>query len=107
MRLKNIIDYKRFPEPSRGGWTRFTILVFSAIPLGCCSPALCAGLFWYTADESLLADDVCRNSTNDRQVVGCSISKDCKDPRGRPRDSGPPPPARRNLVLPLRRCHTK
>ena len=39
-----------------------------------------AGLFWYTADESLLADDVCRNSTNDRQVVGCSISKDCKVP---------------------------
>ena len=31
MRLKNSIDYKRFPEPSRGDWTRFTILVLSAI----------------------------------------------------------------------------
>ena len=30
MRLKNIIDYKRFPEPSRGDWTRFTILALSA-----------------------------------------------------------------------------
>ena len=30
MRLKNSIDYKRFPEPSRGDWTRFTILVLSA-----------------------------------------------------------------------------
>ncbi len=30
MRLKNDIDYKRFPEPSRGDWTRFTILVLSA-----------------------------------------------------------------------------
>lgn len=30
MRLKNCIDYKRFPEPSRGDWTRFTILVLSA-----------------------------------------------------------------------------
>ena len=33
MRLKNSIDYKRFPEPSRGDWTRFTILVLSAIIL--------------------------------------------------------------------------
>ncbi len=31
MRLKNDIDYKRFPEPSRGDWTRFTILVLSAV----------------------------------------------------------------------------
>ena len=30
MRLKNSIDYKRFPEPSRGDWTRFTILALSA-----------------------------------------------------------------------------
>ena len=30
MRLKNSIDYKRLPEPSRGDWTRFTILVLSA-----------------------------------------------------------------------------
>ena len=30
MRLKNCIDYKCFPEPSRGDWTRFTILVLSA-----------------------------------------------------------------------------
>lgn len=30
MRLKNSIDYKCFPEPSRGDWTRFTILVLSA-----------------------------------------------------------------------------
>ena len=33
MRLKNSVDYKRFPEPSRGDWTRFTILVLSAIIL--------------------------------------------------------------------------
>ena len=31
MRLKNDIDYKRFPEPYRGDWTRFTILVLSAL----------------------------------------------------------------------------
>ena len=37
MRLKNSIDYKRFPEPSRGDWTRFTILVLSATLLGPCS----------------------------------------------------------------------
>lgn len=30
MRLKNNIDYKRFPEPYRGDWDRFTILVLSA-----------------------------------------------------------------------------
>lgn len=30
MRLKNDIDYKRFPEPRRGDWGRFTILVLSA-----------------------------------------------------------------------------
>ena len=30
MRLKNSIDYKCFPEPPRGDWTRFTILVLSA-----------------------------------------------------------------------------
>ena len=30
MRLKNNIDYKRFPEPYRGDWGRFTILVLSA-----------------------------------------------------------------------------
>ena len=30
MRLKNSIDYKRFPEPSRGDWTRFTIHALSA-----------------------------------------------------------------------------
>lgn len=42
MRLKNSIDYKRFPEPSRGDWTRFTILVLSAeIPYR----ALCEGFF--------------------------------------------------------------
>ena len=39
-----------------------------------------AGLFWYAADESLLADDVYRNSPNDRQVVGCIIPKGCKVP---------------------------
>ena len=33
MRLKNDIDYKRFPEPYRGAWGRFTILVLSAIIL--------------------------------------------------------------------------
>ena len=37
MRQKNSIDYKRFPEPSRGDWTRFTILVLSATLLGPCS----------------------------------------------------------------------
>ena len=30
MRLKNYIDYKRFPEPYRGHKGRFTILVLSA-----------------------------------------------------------------------------
>ena len=30
MRLKNYIDYKRFPEPYRGDWSWFTILVLSA-----------------------------------------------------------------------------
>ena len=33
MRLKNSIDYKCFPEPPKGDWTRFTILVLSAIIL--------------------------------------------------------------------------
>ena len=33
MRLKNDIDYKRFPEPCRGYKGRFTILVLSAIIL--------------------------------------------------------------------------
>ena len=37
MRLKNNIDYKRFPEPYRGDWGRFTILVLSATLLGPCS----------------------------------------------------------------------
>ena len=31
MRLKNNIDYKRFPEPCRGDCGRFTILVLSAL----------------------------------------------------------------------------
>ena len=42
MRLKNDIDYKRFPEPYRGHKGRFTILVLSAeIPYR----ALCKGFF--------------------------------------------------------------
>ena len=42
MRLKNDIDYKRFPEPCRGYKGRFTILVLSAeIPYR----ALCEGFF--------------------------------------------------------------
>ena len=42
MCLKNNTDYKRFPEPSRGDRTRFTILVLSAeIPYR----AFCEGFF--------------------------------------------------------------
>jgi hypothetical protein len=52
MRLKNCIDYKCFPEPPRGDWTRFTILVLSAKTRKAALRAS-AGLFWYAADWEL------------------------------------------------------
>ena len=57
MRLKNDIDYKRFPEPSRGDWTRFTILVLSALCNQQKVPHECAAFFvWGRAGESLLSN---------------------------------------------------
>ena len=63
-------------------------------PSGKCSPArkrravlVCGGR------GACSPDDEYRNSTNDRQVMGCIPPKGCKDPPGGHRDSGGPPAA--------------
>ena len=47
------------------------VTLLSSSPQPATAQRASAGLFWYAADESLLADDVYQNSPNDRQVVGC------------------------------------
>ena len=49
MRLKNNIDYKRFPEPCRGYKGRFTILVLSAS-----KPTLTRRLFRVEAETAMI-----------------------------------------------------
>ena len=98
MCLKNCIDYKRFPEPSRGDWTRFTILVLSATLLGPCS-RLRKQLTVFVCDGrgARSPDGVHGNRQKVRRTDGCMIPKGLQG--SLPRDAGGPP-ARRNLVLP-------
>ena len=85
MRLKNSIDYKRFPEPSRGDWTRFTILVLSATLLGPCSRLRKQLAVFVDRPRRKLAYVRGWAAETDMRAVrpgGCE-SKGCPDPRGR------------------------
>ncbi len=88
MRLKNSIDYKRFPEPSRGDWTGCTILVLSALCNQQKVPHERAAFFvWARAGESSLSN---RSGPKRKEASGLTFlliapgqSEKCEAARGR------------------------